>query len=138
MRFFLVFIVLLIGCKNTRMDTSKGIQSIDGLFNVIYISNVSDNNLEDKGLTIKFTDNSKVSGNNGCNNYGADCTVNNNIMSIGAIMSTKRFCMDKNEIEDKFMTKLQIVNRFLIKENTLTLFKNDEVLIKAEKISEKE
>lgn len=130
--------ILKLSEKDSSEKKSSEETTIQGKYSVVFISDLNYDDFKDKGLTINFTDNAKVSGFNGCNNYSADCTIENNTISVGIMMTTKRYCQDEMEIGGKLMAKLRAANRFIIKENTVTLLDENEVLIKAEKTTEKE
>lgn len=124
--------------EQKKTKTSSEELTITGKYNVVFISELNYDGFKDKKLTINFKDDTKVTGFNGCNSYSADYTINKNSISVGIMMTTKRYCQDEMEIGNKLMDKLRLANRFVIKDNTLTLLYNEEVLIKAEKTTEKE
>ena len=123
--------------KESKFQKSDD-SALIGSYNVTYMSDFKFKDFESKELTIVFKGNGTVSGFNGCNGYKANVQVIKDSISIGMIMSTKRYCQDPLEIEGNLMAKLQSANRFIIQGNTLTLLDNNEVLIKAEKKIEKE
>ena len=120
--------------KKQKSDDS----ALIGSYNVIYMSSFEFKDFENKGLTIVFKGNGTVSGFNGCNGYKANVQVIKDNISVGMMMTTKRYCQDPLEIEGNLMAKLQSANRFIIQGNILTLLNKEEVLIKAEKKTEKE
>ena len=58
---------------------------------------------------------------------GGDLKVKGSRIDLSQIISTKMFCEDTSELENKFLSELEKVNRFQIRGNKLYLYKgNDE------------
>jgi heat shock protein HslJ len=79
---------------------------------------------------IKFNKLKQSAGGNGsCNTFGSSVTINGNKMSFSDIFSTKMYCEGVQLTEDKFFQQLSKVNRFEIKENSLLLLRDADVLL---------
>jgi len=79
---------------------------------------------------IKFNQQKRSAGGNGsCNTFGSSLTVNGDKISFKDIFSTKMYCDGVQQIEDKFFQQLNKINRFEIKDKTLLLLRDDEVLL---------
>jgi len=79
---------------------------------------------------IKFNQQRQSAGGNGsCNTFGSSLTVNGDKISFKDIFSTKMYCEGVQQIEDKFFQQLNKINRFEIKDKTLLLLRDDEVLL---------
>ena len=76
-------------------------------------------------IEIDITNNT-ISGNSGCNGFKSTCQLQSNRLTIGMIMSTKKFCMDIPETE--FFNCLKSVNSFQVMHDTLIL-QNDTLAI---------
>lgn len=78
--------------------------------------------------TLSF-ENGQVSGNAGCNNYGAKFTIKENSISIGLAMSTKMYCTNMH-IEKAFFDCLQSATYYKIKDDRLYIYseKNEELI----------
>lgn len=80
---------------------------------------------------IRFNQEKKsAGGNGGCNSFGSSITVSGNKISFKDIFSTQMFCEGVQQTEDTFFKQLEKVNRFVIKDKALMLYKDKEVLLK--------
>lgn len=68
-------------------------------------------------------------GNGGCNTFGGKLKVNNDIVSITEIISTKMYCEGVQQIENDFFNALSKVNRFEIKGKKLFLYEGRMLLL---------
>ena len=73
--------------------------------------------------TLIFKD-TKISGRAGCNNYGADYTLNDGTISIGLAMATKMYCTNM-PIEKAFFSCLQKTKSYKIVDGKLILYSQD-------------
>ena len=82
---------------------------------------------------IRF-DNQKNSagGNGGCNAFGGNMTKAGNKIKISQIISTKMFCEDLQEVENKFFANLDRVTEYEIKDEKLFLMANKTVILEFE------
>ena len=67
-------------------------------------------------------------GNASCNNFGSSLTVNKHEVSFKDIFSTKMYCEQVQQTENKFLAGLRKVNRFEIKEKRLLLYNDRELM----------
>jgi heat shock protein HslJ len=83
-----------------------------------------------KKAFIKFNEEKKSAGGNGsCNSFGGSVTVVKDSLEINNIFSTKMFCEGVQQTENSFFELLGKVNRFEIKENKLSLYREQELLL---------
>ena len=68
-------------------------------------------------------------GNGSCNSFGSTASVNGNDISFKNIFSTKMYCEQVQEIENKYFGKLEKANRLEIKDKTLILYQEKEKLL---------
>ncbi len=79
---------------------------------------------------IKFNQQKQSAGGNGsCNTFGSSITISGDKISFKDIFSTKMYCEGVQQVEDKFFQQLNKINRFEIKDNTLLLLRDNEVLL---------
>jgi heat shock protein HslJ len=82
---------------------------------------------------IKLNEEKKRAGGNGsCNTFGSSFSITNKVISFKNIFSTKMYCEGVQQIEDAFFKQLEKVNRFEIKNKTLTLYLDKEMLLEFE------
>jgi heat shock protein HslJ len=79
---------------------------------------------------MKFeAENSRVGGNGSCNRFGGSFLLNNDSLTFSQLFSTKMYCADVQQTEDKFLSTLQKVNRFNIQNDHLVLLKDSTILL---------
>ena len=79
---------------------------------------------------IRFDKEKQSGGGNGsCNSFGSNATINGNEISFKNIFSTKMYCEDVQQTEDAFLKQLGKVNRFEVKDKTLSLYLDREILL---------
>lgn len=79
---------------------------------------------------IKFNKEKNGAGGNGsCNSFGGNATINGNQLSFKNIFSTKMYCEGVQQIENNFLGSLEKVTRFEIKDKTLKLYQDKELLL---------
>jgi len=72
---------------------------------------------------------SSAGGNGSCNSFGSNFSINNDEVSFKNIFSTKMYCEQVQQIENKFLGSLEKVNRFKTKNDTLFLYRDRELLL---------
>jgi len=79
---------------------------------------------------VKFNREKKSAGGNGsCNTFGSTTAIDGNRISFSNIFSTKMYCEGVQQTEDSFFRLLAVVNRFEIKDKTLALYHDKELLL---------
>jgi heat shock protein HslJ len=68
-------------------------------------------------------------GNGSCNGFGSNFTVENDKVSFKNIFSTKMYCEAVQTIENKFFQGLQTANRFEVKEKSLFIYNDKQLLL---------
>lgn len=76
----------------------------------------------------------KISGNAGCNNYFSDITIDTSAGNFIAknIGSTRKLCKNMTS-ETSYLSVLQEVNKYVVTESTLELYKDNLLLLKFNK-----
>jgi heat shock protein HslJ len=94
-------------------------------------------NVENVGASkafVKFDEaKNSVGGNGGCNSFGGQMVKNGAKLNLSQIFSTKMFCEQRSEIENKFLGSLEKVTKYTIAENRLSLKSGDIVLLEFER-----
>lgn len=79
---------------------------------------------------IRFDDEKKsAGGNGGCNGFGGDLEKNGSKIKISNVISTKMYCENGSDVENKFLSRLERVNNYEIKNGKLFLKKDDKILL---------
>ena len=68
-------------------------------------------------------------GNGSCNNFGSNATVNGNEVSFKNIFSTKMYCEEVQQVENKYFANLGKITRYEIKAKKLLLYNEKELLL---------
>jgi heat shock protein HslJ len=110
----------------------SSIKTLHGKYEVTMLDGFDLKQIKKARPTLNFAK-GKVSGFNGCNSFSADALISNHTISVGLIMSTKRYCSEVAKLESGFMGLLRTVSTFEIKGDTLNLMKEGKVLISAQK-----
>ena len=67
-------------------------------------------------------------GNGSCNSFGSSAIINGNEISFKNIFSTKMYCEQVQQIETSFFNGLQKVDHFDIRNNSLFLYHDKQLL----------
>ena len=124
-------IVLIATSCKTSKETMK---AITPLFDTKWsLKRIYNNGKEEAVSTKAFIrfdkEKGSAGGNGSCNSFGSTATVNGNEVSFKNIFSTKMYCEQVQQIENKYLGKLQKANRFEIKEKELVLYQDKEKLL---------
>ena len=68
-------------------------------------------------------------GNGSCNSFGSTAIINSNEVSLKNIFSTKMYCEQVQLIENKFLGSLEKVTRHEIKDKSLLLYSDKNLLL---------
>jgi heat shock protein HslJ len=75
----------------------------------------------DRPATLRL-EGDKAGGFGGCNRYGGSYRLAGDSLSFGEMASTRMFCQEGSELEQKYLAILPLVRRYRIEDSTLTLF----------------
>jgi len=75
---------------------------------------------------VAFKSNGEIIGHGGCNQFFGQYTQDGEVLKIGALASTKKFCADIMEAEAEFLKKLQETRRAEATHLTLKLYDADD------------
>jgi heat shock protein HslJ len=68
-------------------------------------------------------------GNGSCNSFGSTATISGNELSFKNVFSTKMYCEQVQQIENKFLSSLEKVTRYEMKDNSLFLYGDKDLLL---------
>lgn len=111
--------------KSTASETSKNLAGTKWILDKIEGEKVN----TDRAFITFDTAQNRFGGKGGCNAMGGNLEVNNSMIALSQIISTKMFCRNTSTIENAFFAKLEEANRFEIKGEILYLYKDDTVLL---------
>jgi len=131
--FALILLGLLSACNTTKspavVATERSISGINWYLKKIYLStgNIDVNN---PNAFIKFdAAKNSAGGKGGCNNFGSNYMVNEQMLNFKNIFSTKMYCEKYQAQEDNFFRQLDKVNRYDVKDGKLLLYMDNELLL---------
>lgn len=79
---------------------------------------------------IRFSKEKASAGGNGsCNSFGSSTTINGSEVSFKNIFSTKMYCEQVQQVENKFLGSLEKVTRYEIKDKSLFLYSDKKLLL---------
>lgn len=76
-----------------------------------------------------YKEKGSAGGNGSCNSFGSTASVNGTEVSFKNIFSTKMYCEQVQQIENKYLKQLENANRFEIKDKALILYRDNEKLL---------
>lgn len=117
-------------CDNSNETKENNQIDLEGSY---LINKVLESDVTEYKLTIQFNDETKqVSGFVGCNRFFGSYTLNENILTIGQLASTKMMCQEEaNSIEAKLLDQLSNVKSFTVNDGVLILKADKNELISA-------
>ena len=97
------------------------------------LSSIDDTPVAKQGITFNIeSQKRRITGFSGCNSYNAAFTLTKDKLEITDPLSTKKACpQEAMTLEKKVFKNLVKVNRYTLKDGTLTLYNKDQVLFKA-------
>jgi heat shock protein HslJ len=125
-----------IGKKNT--EESKDDASLEGNYRLIQQleGNETVEHLQDK-MTMQFSGNANVSGNDGCNNYsGTYNSLQVNSILFNEIITTQMACVpDNQKASNALFTNIKNADRYKLETNKLLLYKGRQLLMLFERVN---
>jgi len=123
-------VLITISCKTSK----EAMIAATPLFNTKWsLKKIYENSNEEAVNTkafIRFDKEKKSAGGNGsCNSFGSTATINGNEVSFENIFSTKMYCEQVQQIENKFLGSLGKITRYEIKDKSLFLYRDKNLLL---------
>ena len=133
----MILSLITFSCKSTKDKSDKktnvNSENIEmkkietGNFSIIRIDGLKEIS-KNPVLKLDFIKN-KVSGNSACNLYGGDFTTKENNIKFKALMSTRRYCEEFNNIETQYLKMLSTVTKYEIKDKSILFFNVDSKIV---------
>jgi heat shock protein HslJ len=131
-RFFICISILMItvSCRSAKetMKTTTPLFDTKWSLKKIYTGGVVQS-VETKAFIRFDKDKGSAGGNGSCNSFGSTATVNENEVSFNNIFSTKMYCEQVQQIENKYLGNLGKVTRYEIKDKNLLLYADKELML---------
>ena len=129
--FICAAILILGGSCNSAKET---MQSTTPFYNTKWslkkIHNSGNEETVNTKAFIRFDKEKGSAGGNGsCNSFGSTATINGNEVSFKNTFSTKMYCEQVQQIENKFLGSLEKVTRYEIKGKSLFLYDDKNLLL---------
>ena len=116
--------VLSLSCSNASVAGKK--ESVQ-LNNTSWV--LEENSKTNSGITLEIAK-GRVSGFSGCNNYFSELTTNSkDTFQVKSIGATRMLC-DNISVEEDYLNLLEKVNKYVISETSLELYKDNVLLLK--------
>lgn len=107
----LLFAILMLSACANAPKTASGDQHPEG---ELLLTSVQGYNVASEELTFTFnTEDHKVMGEAGCNHFSADYERNKTKISFNHPVSTKKYCKYHQEMENKILSALPEVTKFV-------------------------
>ena len=68
-------------------------------------------------------------GNGSCNSFGSTATISGNDVNFKNVFSTKMYCEQVQQIENKFLGSLEKITRYEIKDKSLFLYQDKQLVL---------
>ena len=124
-------IIILGSSCNSAKET---MQSTTPLYNTKWsLKKIYDGGKEEAVNTNAFIrfdkEKGSAGGNGSCNSFGSTSTINGNEVSFKNVFSTKMYCEQVQQIENKFLGSLEKITRYEINDKSLFLYRDKELLL---------
>ena len=117
-------LVLSLSCSNASVAEKK--ESVQ-LNNTSWV--LEENSKTNSGITLEIAK-GRVSVFSGCNNYFSELTTNSkDTLQVKSIGATRMLC-DNISVEEDYLNLLEKVNKYVISETSLELYKDNVLLLK--------
>lgn len=83
----------------------------------------------DKATLIFNLDNNRIGGNGGCNSFGGNMAATSDKIRIWQVFSTKMFCENGSDVENKYLAALEKVNKYRVSDGKLQLLSGETILL---------
>lgn len=125
----LLFIILIVslGCKTQQVSITNTEWKLVKLYNEDFSS-------LNPRITLKLDEaQKKINGFAGCNRFFGGYDLNQSTLKFSNTGSTKMFCQDKSEIEDKYFKALSEVQSFQSESGKLFLITGEKTILEFKK-----
>ena len=137
---YFICVILIISTSSCK-SPKEAMQSSTPLYNTKWsLKKIHDNGNEEIVNTKAFIRFDKEKGNAGgngsCNSFGSSSIINGNEVSLKNVFSTKMYCEQVQLMENKFLSSLEKVTRYEIKDKSLFLYRDKELILEFAAVEE--
>jgi heat shock protein HslJ len=127
---FIGIVMMAASCKSSKETMKTATPLYDTKWSLKKIHHDGEEEAISTKAFIRF-DKAKGSagGNGSCNSFGSFATINGNEVSFKNIFSTKMYCEEVHQIETSFFNGLQKADHFEIRNNSLLLYQDKQLLL---------
>lgn len=126
----IAFILLVASCTSAKETMEQPIPLYTTKWSLKKIYTHDKEEMVDTKAFIRFDKEKGSAGGNGsCNSFGSTATISGNELSFKNVFSTKMYCEQVQQIENKFLGSLEKVTRFEIKSKSLFLYSDKNLLL---------
>ena len=130
---FLTLILTLSSCDSSKKTIESDLQMQQDILSETYnITQVGSNDNISTEITLSFDQaTNKFTGFAGCNSFFGAYSIQDNTIKFSNIAASKKFCPNEiGTLENHFLKALNTTTHYSIKDNTITLSDNENILIK--------
>jgi len=125
-----VIVLLISSCKTAKESMASTTALYDTKWSLKKIYDGDAVTSVDTKAFIRFDKEKGSAGGNGsCNSFGSTASVNGNEVSFKNIFSTKMYCDQVQQIENRYLKHLQNANRHEVKDRSLFLYRDKQLLL---------
>ena len=122
--------IMLLSCSSSKETMKETIPFYNTKWSLKKIYNGEAIQVVETKAFIRFdAEKGSAGGNGSCNSFGSNFTINNDEVSFKNIFSTKMYCEAVQQIENDFLKRLGVANRFEVRDKTLVIYHNKEKLL---------
>lgn len=126
----MAIVLVTTSCTSAKEITEQTIPLYDTRWSLKKIYNNGKEEIVNTKAFIRFDKEKGSAGGNGsCNSFGSNATVNGNEVSFKNVFSTKMYCEQVQQIENNFLGSLDKITRYEIKDKTLLLYRDKDLLL---------
>jgi heat shock protein HslJ len=132
-----IVLIMASSCKTSKQTMSSATALFDTKWSLKKIYDSGKEESVNTKAFIRFDKEKGSAGGNGsCNSFGSTASVNGNEVIFKNVFSTKMYCEQVQQIENKFLGGLEKITRYEIKGKKLLLYQDED--LKLEFTSEEE
>ena len=122
--------MMTISCKSAKetMKTTTPLFDTKWSLKKIY-SDGKEESVNTKAFIRFDKEKGSAGGNGSCNSFGSTAAINGNEVSFKNVFSTKMYCEQVQQIENNFLGSLEKINRYEIKDKSLFMYRDKELLL---------
>ena len=118
-------LLLVLGCADTEQASHTPL--LGTTWNLAELNNEKIQHPDPQTPHLSF-EAERVNGNDGCNNFFGDYTLDGNNLMFGMLGSTRMACPQIKDFDMEFNKMISATTRYRITGNKLELFENDKLL----------